>query len=146
MTFIPHTRATKTKASHPRMALRRCWTLQRPTRAAMLWLEEDELPLVWVRFLMAASFRSCGPHSHAAGRRLVVRLPESHLAGCLTHAQDARGNPGHHGVRRHVARDHGARADHGVVADGHPTQDAGAVADPHVVAHAHVALVDALQP
>jgi hypothetical protein len=36
----PITIDTNTKASHPRMALRRFWTLQRPTRAARL-LEED---------------------------------------------------------------------------------------------------------
>ena len=35
---------TNTKASHPRMAERRCRTLQRPMRAAMLWLVEP----VWV--------------------------------------------------------------------------------------------------
>jgi hypothetical protein len=40
----------------------------------MLWLEEDLLRVVWVRFLMGASFRFCGPRSHAAGWRLVVRV------------------------------------------------------------------------
>src|SRR5215216_1798937 len=110
---------------------------------------------------MPASFRSCGPRSHAAGRRLLVRvtallrtghrpllagLPEAHACGCLSHPQDARGHARDDGVGRHVARDDRARADHGVVADRHAAQDAGSVADPHVVAHAHVALVDALEP
>src|SRR4051794_23651649 len=158
MKLKPMTSAANTKASHPRMALRRCWTLQRPMRAAMLWLEESVLRLVWVRFLMAASFRFCDPPSDAAARRLVVReteplrtghyraLPEAHAFGLLTHPEQARGHAGHHGVGRYVARDHRARADHGVVADRHAPEDAGAVADPHVVPHAHVALVDALQP
>ena len=40
----PTTSATNTKASHPKTAFRRCWTLQRPTRAARLWL----VCAVWV--------------------------------------------------------------------------------------------------
>src|SRR4029453_1260476 len=56
-----------------------------------------------------------------------------------------RGHARDHGVGGHVARDHGIRAYHRVVAYGDSAQDAGAVADPDVVPHAHVALVDALE-
>src|SRR5205085_3029499 len=45
-----------------------------------------------------------------------------------------------------VPGDHGAGAEHAVVADPHPAQDAHAVADPAVVTHVDVALVDPLQP
>src|SRR5215210_3644132 len=72
-------------------------------------------------------------------------LLEAHSAGFLAHAQDARGDTGHDGVRRSVAGDHGVRADHGVVAHRHATQNARAVADPDVVSHSDVALVDALE-
>src|SRR3954449_6065131 len=112
----------------------------------MLLLEEDEVLWVWVRSLMAASFRFCGPHSQAGGRRLGVRLPEAHPCGFLTHPQEPCGHAGHHRVRGYVARDDGVRADHGVVAGRHAAQDARAVADPDVVPNAHVALVDALEP
>ena len=45
-TFIPMNRATSTKASQPKMAVLRCWTLQRPTRAVKLLGDCMELLLV----------------------------------------------------------------------------------------------------
>ncbi len=70
----PITSDTNTKASHPRMAFRRCWTLQRPTRAARLWLDSvgvgaalsshgDQHPLSQVRLicgLQASEGAVCG--------------------------------------------------------------------------------------
>src|ERR687898_3556305 len=53
----PITIATNTKASHPRMALRRCWTLQRPTRAAMLLLVWGLVVLRSVVMAPASAFR-----------------------------------------------------------------------------------------
>ena len=150
---------TNTKASHPRMALRRCWTLQRPDTSgevvvglglggAALSSHGEQLPLSRGRVPMRSdrrlrvrfgARRGCG---YRTGEPYSKRI----RAGRLAHAKDARGHARDDGVGRHVARDHRVRADHGVVADRHAAQDAGAVADPDVVAHAHVALVDALEP
>src|SRR6185312_16576888 len=63
----------------------------------------------------------------------------------LAHADQAGGHAADDGVGGHVMRDHGARADDAVVADGDPAQNAGPIADPDVVADADVALVDPLQ-
>src|SRR5215210_2775844 len=89
--------------------------------------------------------RSAAPSSVRSRSALVLALFKPHARGRLAHPQQARGHARYHRIRRDVARDHGVRAHHRVVANGHAAEDARAVADPDVVPHAHVALVDALK-